>query len=84
MDWKDLYKERCGVELNTLFDFGGPLNEAPIGAHVEIPLVKEGWSAWANGAVSTEICNFNLCINVCQLEKNIRARLDGNVPRCLS
>lgn len=77
--WSEQYRNECGVQLTSVLDFAGPLNEAPANAYVEVPLVKEGWSDYANGAVSNSICDGNQCVNVCKLEKDIRARLDGRV-----
>jgi CubicO group peptidase (beta-lactamase class C family) len=77
--WQQQYKDDCGVQLASLLEYAGPLNQAPLTTEVQAPLVKEGWSDYANVGVSSTICNGKQCINVCKLEKDIRSRLDGHV-----
>jgi CubicO group peptidase (beta-lactamase class C family) len=77
--WQQQYKDDCGLQLASLLEYAGPLNDAPMNSEVHAPLVKEGWSDYANAGVSSTICDGKQCINVCKLEKDIRARLDGHV-----
>ena len=77
--WQQQYKDDCGVQLASVLDFAGPLAQAPLTTEVQAPLVKEGWSDYAKVGVSSTICDGKQCINVCKLEKDIRARLDGHV-----
>jgi CubicO group peptidase (beta-lactamase class C family) len=77
--WKQQYDDDCGVQLASLLTFAGPLAQAPLTTEVQAPLVKQGWSDYANVGVSSTICDGKQCINVCRLEKEIRNRLDGHV-----
>ena len=77
--WRQQYRAACGIELRSVLDWQGPQSQTPIGDHIEAPLVKEGWSDYIKVPPSTPICNGNQCVSICQIEKNIRAQLDGHV-----
>lgn len=77
--WNANYRNVCGVLLNSVLDWRGPSASTPIGSHVEAPVVKEGWSDYAKVPPNTPICSATQCVSVCQIEKNIRAQLDGKV-----
>ncbi|MFT3859482.1 MAG: serine hydrolase [Aquabacterium sp.] len=76
--WGTQYKNVCGPLLNSVLDWRGPAAQTPFGSHVEAPLVKEGWSDYAKVPPNTPICSGTQCVSVCQIEKNIRAQLDGH------
>lgn len=77
--WNAQYRNVCGVQLSSVLDWRGPQAQTPIGSHLESLVVKEGWSDYAKVPPSTPICSGTQCVSVCQIEKNIRAQLDGNV-----
>ena len=77
--WQAQYRNVCGPVLNSVLDWRGPQAQTPFGDHVEAPLVKEGWSDYAKVSPNTPICSGTQCVSTCQIEKNIRAQLDGKV-----
>lgn len=77
--WHAQYRNVCGVQLSSVLDWRGPQAQTPFGSHLESLVVKEGWSDYAKVPPNTPICSGNQCVSVCQIEKNIRAQLDGNV-----
>ena len=77
--WNASYRSVCGPILQSAFDWRGPAANTPFGSHVESLLVKEGWSDYAKVAPNTPICQGTQCVTTCQIEKNIRTLLDGNV-----
>jgi CubicO group peptidase (beta-lactamase class C family) len=77
--WNTSFRNACGVLLNSALEWRGPAANTPFGSHVEAPLVKEGWSDYAKVPPNTPICQGAQCVSVCQIEKNVRAQLDGHV-----
>lgn len=77
--WNAQYRTVCGPQLSSVLDWRGPQAQTPFGSHLENLLVQEGWSDYAKVPPSVPICNGNQCVKTCDIEKNIRAQLDGNV-----
>ncbi len=77
--WQQAYKDDCGMQLTSLLDYAGPPAQSPTTSQMQAPLVKEGFSEFANTALTSTLCDGKTCVNVCKLEKEIRSRLDGNV-----
>lgn len=77
--WNQQYRDACGIQLRTVLDWRGPQANTPIGDHQESLLVKEGWSDYAKVPPSVPVCDGKACVSVCQIEKNLRAQLDGKV-----
>lgn len=77
--WSAQYRNVCGPQLSSVLDWRGPQAQTPMDPHREALLVKEGWSDYAKVPPSVPICSGNQCVKVCDIEKNIRAQLDGKV-----
>lgn len=77
--WMRQYRDACGIQLRTVMDWRGPQADTPIGDHQETLLVKEGWSDYAKVPPSVPVCDGKACVSVCEIEKKIRAQLDGKV-----
>jgi CubicO group peptidase (beta-lactamase class C family) len=77
--WQSQYRNVCGPVLSSVLDWRGPQAQTPLGSHVESLLVKEGWRDYAKVSPNVPICQGNQCVKTCDIEKNIRAQLDGKV-----
>lgn len=77
--WRRTYDERCGPELVAVLDWRGPQSQTPIDAHRETLLAPPGWEGLVTGPWSNPVCDGGTCLKVCDIERSIRAQLDGNV-----
>ncbi|MGH6647017.1 serine hydrolase domain-containing protein [Aquabacterium sp.] len=77
--WSQQYRAACGIQLRSVMDWRGAQANTPMGDHLESLLVKEGWSDYAKVPPSVPVCNGKACVSVCEIEKKIRAQLDGKV-----
>ncbi|HEX5354843.1 MAG TPA: serine hydrolase domain-containing protein [Aquabacterium sp.] len=77
--WNAQYRNVCGPQFSSVLDWRGPQAQTPMDPHRESLLVKEGWSDYAKVPPSVPICSGNQCVKVCDIEKKIRAQLDGKV-----
>lgn len=77
--WRRTHHERCGPELVAVLDWRGPQSQTPIDAHRETLLAPPGWEGLVTGPWSNPVCDGGSCLKVCDIEKSIRAQLDGNV-----
>lgn len=77
--WNQQYRAACGIQLRSVLDWRGPQANTPMGDHLESLLVKEGWSDYAKVPPSVPVCNGKACVSVCEIDKKLRAQLDGKV-----
>lgn len=78
-EWRRQRTERCGPQLRSVLDWRGPQSQTPITAHRESVLPWEGWGPWSGTPPSAPVCDATQCVDLCEMEKDIRAQLDGNV-----
>jgi CubicO group peptidase (beta-lactamase class C family) len=77
--WSQKNRDACGSVLRSVLDWRGTATSTPVDAHKEQYLVKQGWSDYATTSPNLPICKGTQCIKLCQVEKNIKAQLDGKV-----
>lgn len=77
--WSQKNKDNCGAVLHSVLDWRGTAASTPVDAHKEPYLVKQGWSDYAITSPNTPICEGPVCVKLCQVEKNIKAQLEGKV-----
>lgn len=85
-DWFQQNNDRCGPIFRGILDWRGPQSQTPIDAHRNVLLPREGWADYTKIAPSTRVCYIDsvdpsqsACVRTCEMEKAIRARLDGKV-----
>jgi CubicO group peptidase (beta-lactamase class C family) len=65
--WNQWYRDRCGVNLDSVMDWRGPQAQTPIGDHYETALLPN------------TVCDSAQCVKPCQIANNIHKELDGHV-----
>lgn len=77
-EWRRSYADRCGPELRGVLDWRGNQSQTPLDAHRESLLAAPGWAEYTTTPPSVRICDGNQCVKLCDMEKSIRAQLDGH------
>ena len=74
-DWTKAYDLACGSDFRLLLDWRGPAVNAPTGDHQE-SVLKE---ADGRDQPGRPICDDTQCVVPCDVERNLKAALDGHV-----
>jgi CubicO group peptidase (beta-lactamase class C family) len=76
--WGQQHRDRCGVKLRAIMDWGGLEADAPMNPHFETALVQEGGGDYVKTPRGTPICDGAQCVTTCEIAENIRQELDGH------
>ncbi len=78
-EWDARYDDQCGPVFRGLMDWRGPQNQMPLDSHRDILLPIKGWADYSRLPPITPVCSDGECVRLCDMEKAIRKRLNGNV-----
>jgi|GEM_PF-1504156 len=76
-EWRRQYADRCGPEWRSALEWRGNQNDMPLDPRREALLPAPGWAEYTQVPPSVPVCANNQCVKLCDIEKSIRAQLDG-------
>lgn len=78
--WRERYRAQCGLELQSVLAWRGPLEMKPVNGMVERRLDMEAAGKTRIEAdPNPSICDATHCVKPCEMGREIRKQLDGHV-----
>ncbi len=82
-EWKQRYRDDCGVDLRAQMDWSGPVAQAPIGDHAEAYLYQGFGDSkpWQDGrpVSNAVLCDDKTCMNLNKVARSIHSQIGCKV-----